>query len=61
MLFKLCNIPGTWQVFINNILREYLNMFVIIYLNNILIYSTNKEEHVIYIRKILKAIKKANL
>ena len=48
-------------MFINNILQEYLNMFIIIYLNNILIYLKNKTEHVVYVRKILKVIKKANL
>ena len=50
-----------WQAFINNILQEYLNIFVIIYLNNILIYLKNKTEHVIYVKKILKVIKKINL
>ena len=48
-------------MFINNILQKYLNMFVIIYLDNILIYLENKTEHIIYIKKILKAIKKVNL
>ena len=60
MLFRLYNAPGTWQAFINNILQEYLNIFVVIYLDNILIYSENETEHVVHVKKILKAIKKAN-
>ena len=36
-------------------------MFVIIYFNNILIYSENKKQYINYMRKVLKALKKANL
>ncbi|OCK86692.1 uncharacterized protein K441DRAFT_598231, partial [Cenococcum geophilum 1.58] len=43
---------------INNILREYLDKFVIVYLNNIIIYLINKEEHGEYVKWILVAIKK---
>ena len=45
MPFGLINIPATFQAFINNVLRKYLNIFIIIYFNNILIYSQTKEEH----------------
>ena len=48
-------------MFINNVLQKYLNIFIIVYLNNIFIYSANKEEHVVHVKKILKIIKKANL
>ena len=45
MLFELTNAPATFQAFINNILRKYLNVFMIVYLNNILIYSQTEEDH----------------
>ena len=45
MLFKLINAFAMFQAYINNILRKYLNMFVIIYLNNILVYSKNKKDY----------------
>jgi hypothetical protein len=38
----------------NNILFEYLDIFCIIYLNDIIIYSNTKEEYELYIRKILQ-------
>ena len=49
------------QSLINNILRKYLNEFYIIYLNNILIFSKNKEEYIKYITTILKILKKVKL
>ena len=61
MSFDLTNASATFQTFINNVLRRYLDQFVIIYLNNILIYSKIKEEHMQHVRKILQALKKADL
>ncbi len=45
MSFKLKNVLVIFQRLINNMLREYFNNFVIIYLNNILIYSDNLKTH----------------
>jgi len=53
MSFKLKNILVTFQRLINNMLREYLDDFVIIYLNNILIYSDNLEMHHKHVHKVL--------
>ena len=53
MLFKLKNVLVIFQRLINNILREYLDDFVIIYLNNILIYSDNLKSHYKHVYKIL--------
>jgi hypothetical protein len=43
--FSLINSPATFQRFINNTLFDYLNVFYIAYINNILIYSQSQEEH----------------
>jgi hypothetical protein len=40
----------------NNILFEYLDVFYIVYLNDIIIYSDTKEKHKLYIRKILQKL-----
>jgi hypothetical protein len=40
----------------NNILRLYLDIFVLAYLDNILIYSKIKEEYVRYVILVLKAL-----
>jgi len=45
MQFRLINISATFQKQINSILREHLDKFVIVYLNNIIIYLESKEEH----------------
>ena len=56
IFFKLYNAPVIFQAFINNILRKYLNIFYIAYLNNILIYNNIKKEYIYYMRKILKKL-----
>ncbi len=50
MLFGLINTLATFQGYINKILAKKLNVFVIVYFNDILIYNENKgEEHVLAI------------
>lgn len=45
MPFGLCNAPATFQHFVNDIFREHLDNHVIVYLNNILIFSDTLEIH----------------
>jgi len=45
MQFGLINVLATFQKRINSILEEHLDKFIIAYLNNIIIYLENKEEH----------------
>ena len=61
MPFDLYNASSTFQAFINDVLREYLNVFCFAYLNDILIYSNNKKKHVKHVRKILEKLKHVNL
>ncbi len=61
MSFELTNVSIICQEMINNILRQYLNQFVITYLNNIIIYSNILKEHTNYIFKVLKCLNKRNL
>ena len=56
MFFELCNALNTFQTFINDILREYLNVFYFTYLNDILIYNNIKKEYIDYMRKVLKKL-----
>ena len=44
--FKLYNIFITFQIFINNILYKYLNIFYTIYLDDILIYNNIKDKYI---------------
>ena len=47
MLFDLTNAPAMFQNYINKILAEKLNVFIIVYLNKILIYTKSKVEEYI--------------
>ncbi len=50
-----------FQTFMNNMLQRYLNQFIIVYLNDILVYSKMKKEHVQHVRKVLQTLKKVDL
>ncbi len=53
MPFGLKNAPATFQRLINDTLREYLNDFVITYLDDILIYSDDLKTHRKHVHKVL--------
>ena len=61
MPFGLTNAPASFQSMINDVLREYLDEFVVVYLDDILIYSETLEEHKEHVHKILKRLQNANL
>lgn len=59
--FGLCNAPSTFQHFINDTLYEYLDKFASAYLDDILIYSKSREEHIEHVRRILESLRRAGL
>jgi len=61
MLFELKNAPATFQRLINNMLREYLDDFVITYLDDILIYSDDLEMHCSHVHKVLEKLNEKTL
>jgi hypothetical protein len=61
MLFGLTNAPASFQRFINEVLQEYLHLYVIAYLDDILIFSKNKEEHGVHINNVLGKLQEANI
>lgn len=61
MPFGLCNAPATFQHFVNDIFREFLDYFVIIYLDDILIFSTTLELHRTHVRTVLHTLRKHKL
>jgi hypothetical protein len=61
ILFELTNAPATCQVLINNVLREHLDIFVVVYLDDILIYSKNKEEYIEHVRTVLRLLQQHDL
>ena len=60
--FGLTNAPATFQSLINTTLQEYLDIFVIAYLDNILIYTKGiLKEHVEAVKKVFKALQQADM
>ena len=61
MPFGLTNAPVAFQQFMNNILSDLLDVCVVIYLDDILIYSNNMSEHHQHVKEVLKRLRKAGL
>src|SRR6185369_6990545 len=61
MLFGLTNAPATFMMLMNDVFHKYLNNFVIIYLDNILVYSYTKEEHIDHLHVVLQTLRKHKL
>ncbi|RKK36831.1 Transposon Tf2-6 polyprotein, partial [Fusarium oxysporum f. sp. cepae] len=61
MPFGLTNAPAVFQRMITNVLREHLDIFVVCYLDDILIFSDTEEEHTEHVHKVLKALQDANM
>jgi hypothetical protein len=61
MPFGLTGAPATFQRFINDSLRGYLDQFCSAYLDDILIYSKTREEHEEHVRKVLQRLREAGL
>ena len=61
MSFELINVTTSCQELLNNTLKNYSNIFVIIYLNDILIFSQTKKQYEQHIKKMLKCLSKRNL
>ena len=56
MPFGLANAPATFQGHINNVLRDFLDVFVIAYLDDILIFSTDVRSHTRDVRRVLERL-----
>jgi hypothetical protein len=61
MPFGLTNAPAAFQRFIFSVLEEYLDIFVMAYLDDILVFSKNMEEHVQHNKKVLQKLREAKV
>ncbi|GKE77072.1 putative reverse transcriptase domain-containing protein [Tanacetum coccineum] len=61
MLFSLTNASAVFMHLINRVCKPYLDKFVIVFINDILIYSKRKQEHEEHLKLILELIKKEGL
>ena len=61
LLFGLYEELATFQRFVNNTLIKYLNKFYTVYINDILIFSLIRKEHIKYIKAVLSKLQEAGL
>ena len=61
MPMGLTNAPSTFQAFIQDTLRDYLDVFCVVYLDDILIFSRSQDEHDQHVMKVLDRLKAARL
>ena len=56
MPFGLSNAPAVFQAMVNDVLRDFLNCFVFVYLDDILIFSRTMEAHHLHVRQVLQRL-----
>nr|GEZ35136.1 putative reverse transcriptase domain-containing protein [Tanacetum cinerariifolium] len=61
MPFRLINAPAVFMDLMNRVCKPYLDKFVIVFIDDILIYSKDKKEHEEHLKAILELLKKEEL
>jgi len=61
MPFGVVNTPATFQTMMNKILREFLDHGAVVYLDDILIYSENMDDHIKLVQKVLDRLQQHDL
>jgi hypothetical protein len=56
MYFGLNNAPTYFMYLMNKVFREYLEKFVVVFIDDILVYSKSEEEHEEYLRLVLQKL-----
>ena len=57
MPFGLTNTPTAFMCLMNNILSNYLDKFVVVFIDDILIYSKNEQEHKEHLKIVLQVLR----
>lgn len=61
MPFGVTNAPGVFMEYMNRIFHEYLDRFVVVFIDNILVYSKSVAEHAEHLRIVLEVLKERKL
>ena len=61
MPMGLSEAPGTFMRLMNHVFRPYIGIFVLVYLDDILVFSKSIQEHVTHVRTVLQTLRKERL
>ncbi|MBW0586672.1 hypothetical protein O181_126387 [Austropuccinia psidii MF-1] len=61
MPFGLTNAPASFQNLVNEIFADFLDIFVVVYLDDIMVFSSSEEEHVKHVASVLQRLRDNNL
>ena len=61
MPFGLTNAPAYFVDLMSRVFREYLNKFVVVFIDDIVIFSKSEEEHALHLREVLETLQAHSL
>jgi hypothetical protein len=61
MSFGLTNVPAYFMYLMNSVFMDYLDKFIVVFIDDILVYSQNEQEHEEHLRKVLQRLRDCQL